>query len=124
VEFQYDILPGTHLWVQVRDIPTTINSGSVWIKVSDPASTWVKKEYDSNRWTDPLEWWAPDAPYCTTYVVNYKDWDGDPAATYIAQGTVMNTGHLHIVPEFALGTIMPIASTLLGLVLYSNYRRK
>ena len=125
VEFHYDVLPGTHLWIKVCNIPEEIDSGQVLIMVSNPGSSWQLVSYGGeNRCTDPFEWIAPNAPYCTTYTVHYKDADGDPTHTYIAQGTVMNTGHLHIVPEFALGTIMPIASTLLGLVLYSNYRRK
>jgi len=125
VDFQFDVYPGTTHLIKVCDIPEIIDSGYVWIKVSDDASTWQKVAYDEDTdCTDEFEWVAPDDPFCTTYVVNYKDWDGDPDCVYVAMGLLSTTGHLHIIPEFALGTIMPIISTISGLVVYSKYRRR
>ena len=111
---QYDVYPGTTHTIQVCDLPDDIgDSGSVEIKVSD-SDVWMVKSV-SDHCTEVFEWTAPDAPYCTTYVVQFKDTDGDPPGTFIAQGSVFNTGHLHIIPEIPFGTISTIFAMLLGL---------
>jgi len=116
---QFDVYPGTTHSIHVCNLPSYMgDSGSVSIKVSD-TDLWITVSV-SGECTVPFDWTVPDAPYCTTYVVKYKDPDGTPPGAFNAQGTIGNTGHLHVVPELPLGTIGAIGAAIVSLVIFSR----
>jgi len=123
VNDKVDVYPGSVHSIQVRGLPAEINSGFVWIKVSDPESDWRKVSYSDGN-TAPFGWTVPYAPESTTYVVQYKDWDGDPPWTYIAQGQIRETGHLHVVPEIALGAAGSLVIAIAALAVFAARRRR
>jgi hypothetical protein len=80
-------------------------------------------------------WWPdPDHPFdyeiCTTYVVQFREFvlhpSYDPPKVYVASGIIggdNKPAHIHVIPEFAFGTVMSILSLLSGLGLYSKFRK-
>lgn len=131
----YDILPDQTCDLKVCDIPAPLGN-IVFLKVSSD---------DDDGWT---EWYVPagpdrcieftwtcpsDAYYCNTFVVQLKKGvEDDPykpsGAAYIVEGTIIDDkdkiAHLHVIPEYAFGTIMAMLSTFSGLAAYSKFRKK
>ena len=85
-------------------------------------------------------WHCPEAPSSTKYIVQYKSLvdhqnantvvsNYAPPIIYVAQGVLDGEptglpGYIHVIPEFAFGTIMAIFSSLSGLAIYRKHRTK
>lgn len=126
VEGFLEVYPGTTHSIQVCGLPPEIDSGAVLIKVSDPESDWQTVpvvDCGGNKCTQPFDWTAPDVEEPTTYVVQYKDSDGNPSKTFVAEGTIKKRGHILVIPEFTLGTMAPIIAMLTGLTALSIKKR-
>lgn len=138
VETEYDVLPCNWYWIAVTHLPDEIEDGDyILIKVSNEDWEDARKvkvyEQDDIKFCEPSQWHCPEAPYCTQFRVLYKlsDLEPDTVVTnldfqqiYVAMGLMQTPGILHVIPEFAFGTLIAMLSSLSGLAMFSKFRRR
>ncbi|UCE28994.1 MAG: hypothetical protein JSV85_06980 [Candidatus Bathyarchaeota archaeon] len=120
----YDVNIGLTYYIRVWDLkefnPGTLLTIKIgWTDVTKASRTdffhdvEVKEDsgvrYVDVAWTVPLE-----AMISTTGTVHYKR-DNPSTPDYIARGQLSNVGHMHFIPETALGTIGPMLALIAGL---------
>ena len=127
----YDVLPGQTVKLKVCDIPVELGD-IVFLKVSNEEGWTDWYEVGTPRCI-AFEWTCPtDAYYSNTFVVQLKKGvEDDPykpkGSTYIVEGVLSGEGkpaHIHVIPEYAFGTIMAMLSLFSGLGIYTKYRKK
>jgi len=125
VDKQFDVLPGTTHTIQVCGLPCDVGKVGDYIEIKVSNEEWGRTVQiigsEVKKCSTPFEWTCPeDATYCTTYVVQYRDDDGTPPHTvYVAKGQISQTGHIHVIPEFAFGPGMSILAMLTGSAILS-----
>jgi len=106
-----------------------------WFKLTDANAYKRIREVGAAGCTEPFDWPIDDFPYypiCTTLVVHYKEIGADDKLgnTIVVSGIIDGDegpwppAHIHVIPEFAFGTVMAILSLFSGLGVYSKFRRK
>jgi hypothetical protein len=142
VEDEFDVLPCHWYYITVVDIPQELGdptggSKPILINVENDGLGW-RPGYvlsdGSQYWVEVFPWHCPEADYCTKYRVLYKgvpEQGPDTVVTnldlqqvYVAMGTLQSIARLHVIPEFAFGTVMAMLSSLSGLAIFSKFRRR
>lgn len=106
----------THVKTWTRTVKTLDSgqTGSIGVGDSTNPIIWTVGEFDDGYF---------EIPPSNTLTVHYKDISGT-GPEHVAAGTMMRTGHLHIIPETPLGTIGPLMILLTGLGVFILARKK
>jgi hypothetical protein len=128
-EDTYAVIVGETYYIRVLGI-TQFDLGALlhvkigWTDIYDHGQTTdfynVKvKQLGDDLYVD-VEWTVPsDAKICTTAAVKYRANDDSPPE-YVVKGQVNNIGHMHVVPELPLGTLMAVMASMAAIGLAKN----
>ena len=126
----FDVHPGRKYWLKIGFVVKPLDLGdSMLVRVVKETECieengWMEVEIE-HKSTEPFEWKVPqDARFSTLYVVQFMKplIDYIPTIVYVAMGKICHIGRIHIIPEFAFGTISAIVSAISGLFLYKKYK--
>jgi hypothetical protein len=136
------IVSGQTVKIRIQPLPAGFSTGDLiefniaesgWgndYTSTSPFHPFILVHTDSSIcWTGAIEWTSSvELEYCHTYTIKYRTNDNNPPGTWVAQGIVSNEGpwggHFHVIPEFPIGSVMALLSSLSGLALFIIYKTR
>jgi len=108
----YEVYPGQTVYISIVGILEPYAWVQVRVSYGETGATVLGIFEVVGGMVGPIEWTVPgEAEICNTYVVQYRNALA-PSSTHIAalpSITRLIPGHLHIVPEYPIGTLGAIA---------------
>jgi hypothetical protein len=120
VNGKYEVTPGQTVYIKIVGIESEFTSVKVRVSYQEipgqatDLGTFTVLDPTGTRYvgdpSNPIVWTVPsDAIICFTYVVQYRNALVQSSVHVACQPGIIRPGHLHVVPEYPLGTITGIA---------------
>ena len=133
---KYDVTPGVEYYLKITDIPL-LDGTLIQIKVANEDWSESRLRTVTSGEISPFTWTCPDMKPSNTYIVQYRvltpHVDHYKPDSYVPPGYkpgnvevvggLEHKGHLHVIPEYAFGTITAILSLFSGLGIYTKFRK-
>lgn len=104
----------TYTNVLVHSLSSGQGVGTTGVGDNEYPIAWIVGDFDDGYY---------QIPYCQTLTIHYKA-NSNTGPEYVAGGTIMQVGHLHVIPGNPVGSIIPIAIMFMCLFIFYFNKRK